>query len=336
MTQMIDTDRFAAQLRPRGIDADSCTVAVTRFDGSLQEQDLTEPINCAGLGRVRHFHQTSAVGWPDNPLPIVPAARALGRDPGDTLRAQVFQNAICNWRCWYCYVDYPLLSGNPAHSEQRTTIELVDLFAAEPERPCVIDLTGGQPDLVPEWVPWMLDALADRDLAEQVYLWSDDNLSNDYFFQKLTPAQRRRLDTATNYGKVCCFKGYDARSFAFNTSAAPELFDRQFALMARLLRETELDVYTYVTLTSPTEDGVEDAVAEFVDRLQDLDPNLPLRTVPLQIRAFTPTRPRMTAVHDRALATQELAIEAWNTQLQARYPEDARATSICDVHLRRH
>lgn len=335
MTTVIDTDRFSTQLRRRGVDVEARRLLITRFDGSAQERDLTEPANCAGLGRLRHFRRATDAGWPENPLPIDPASCALHLPPDDLLRAQVFQNAVCNWRCWYCYVDFPLLSGNPEHSEMRSAAELVELFAEQPDRPAVIDLTGGQPDLVPEWVPWMLEALADQSLSDQVFLWSDDNLSNDYFFTKLSAQQRATVDAATMYGKVCCFKGYDAQSFAFNTAAGAGLFDRQFEVMGRLLRETRIDLYGYATFTSPSDDGLDRAMVDFVDRLQALDLNLPLRLVPLQIGAFTPTEQRMRAEHHRALMIQEDAIAAWNEEVAGRYRDEERKARICDVPLRR-
>ena len=40
--------------------------------------------------------------------------------------------------------------------------ELVELYLDEPEPPPMIDLTGGQPDLTPEWVPWTMEELAGR------------------------------------------------------------------------------------------------------------------------------------------------------------------------------
>jgi uncharacterized Fe-S cluster-containing radical SAM superfamily protein len=335
-TRAIDTDRISPQLRARGIDLQARELLITRFDGSEQEQDFSEPSNCAGLGRIRHFHRQTSDGWPENTLPIEAAARALDISPApDILRAQVFQNAVCNWRCWYCYVDFPLLSGNREHAEMRSAEELVGLYLQEANPPVVIDLTGGQPDLVPEWVPWMIEALAARGLAHEVYLWSDDNLSNDYFFTKLTPVQRAAIDDCASYGKVCCFKGFDSRSFAFNTGAAPELFDRQFALMGRLLRETQLDLYAYATFTTPEDARLDDSMAVFVDRLQALDRNLPLRLVPLQVEAFTPTQPRMHAEHHRALAVQEEAIAAWNAELSTRFTLAELDLPICDVELER-
>ena len=100
-------------------------------------------------------------GWPHNPLPIDPACRALRLSNDDALQAQVFQNAACNWRCWYCYVPFRLLDAVEAAGAWLSADDLVDLYLRESEatRPGMIDLTGGQPELVPEWVPWMMEAL---------------------------------------------------------------------------------------------------------------------------------------------------------------------------------
>lgn len=331
----IDTERFSEQMRSRGVDRASRTLRITNFAGSQQEQDFTEPANCDGCGRVRHFRRKTSDGWPENPLPIDPAARALGLTPPPAmLEAQVFQNAVCNWRCWYCFVDFELLSGSQDHSQMLTAEELVARYQADPRQPRMIDLTGGQPDLVPEWVPWMIEALERAGLARSVYLWSDDNLSNDYFWRYLTAEERSKLEGYEMYGKVCCFKGFDRHSFAFNTSAAPELFDRQLELMGRLITDTTIDLYAYATFTTDRPDHIETNVADFVDRLQELDPALPLRTVPLEIAAFTPVGPRMSDDRKRALALQREAVAAWNAAIAARFDEADRARSVCDVALR--
>jgi uncharacterized Fe-S cluster-containing radical SAM superfamily protein len=332
----IDTERFSEQMRSRGVDREARTLRITSFAGSQQEQDFTEPANCDGFGRVRHFRRQTSAGWPENPLPIDPAATALGLDPPlDALEAQVFQNAVCNWRCWYCFVDFELLSGSQEHSQMLTAEELVAFYQADPRQPTMIDLTGGQPDLVPEWVPWMIEALERADLGRSVYLWSDDNLSNDYFWRYLTAEERSRLEGYEMYGKVCCFKGFDRHSFAFNTAAAPELFDRQLELMSRLISDTTIDLYAYATFTTDRMERIEVSMSDFVDRLQELDPVLPLRTVPLEIAAFTPVGPRMSEDRERALALQHDAVAAWNAELAARFSDADRARSICDVSLRR-
>lgn len=332
----IDTEPFAAQLRTRAIDLEGGRVLISRLVGSAQEVDLTVPANCNGYGRVRHFRLATAEGWPANPLPIAPACRALGIVPvPEMMTALVFQNAACAWRCWYCFVPEELLKADPNHSAWFTAAELVDFYRQISTAPRIIDLSGGSPDLVPEWTPWMMRALADAGLTETTYLWTDDNLSTTYLFDALPPADLALLRRYRNYGRVCCIKGFDARSFAFNTRAAPPDYDRQFDILRRVLN-LGLDVYGYVTLTSPHEDGVAQSIADLMDRLQAIDPNYPLRVIPLRIQVFTPVEQRLTrdCARERSLAVQEEAIAAWMGELERRFSADLLALQICDVPLR--
>jgi len=329
---MIDTEPYSEQLRSKGVDASRQALLISDLRGSAQEDDLSEPVNCGGYGRVRHFDARTSSGWPDNPLPAAPAASALRLAPSARIRAQVFQNAVCNWRCWYCFVPFTLLSGNPAHSKWFTASDLVDAYLALADRPPVLDLSGGQPDLVPEWVPWTLQALDERG-ASDVYLWSDDNLSTDYFWRYLTDSQRALIAAHPRYGRVCCFKGFDAESFAFNTRAAPELFARQLDLFGRLVA-TGMDVYAYVTLTGPSTDRVGEKVARFVDCLQEITEPLPLRTIPLEIQAWNPVTPRIGAAQRVALLVQAEAVAAWNAEIAARFTERERRRPVTEIRLR--
>jgi len=329
---VINTEKFSSALRGRSIDLDGRRIRLTNFHGTEQEKDLTVPPNCQDLGRVRHFRRQTSPGWPLNPLPIDPAGKALGLPSASVLRSQVFQNAACNWRCWYCFVPFSLLSANLNHSKMVGVDRMIDLYLAETDRPLVIDLTGGQPDLVPEWIPWIMQELLDRGLENDVYLWSDDNLSNDYFWRFLSDKQIDLVATYANYGRVCCFKGFDAESFQFNTRAEATLFDSQFDLFSRLAR-LGFDIYAYVTLTTPNGSGIYDKIREFVDRLQDIDENLPLRTVPLEIKVFTPVEPRLEDIHGHAIQHQQEAIAAWNQELCRRFSRDLRSGPICDVPL---
>lgn len=329
----INTDVISARYREQSVDLSGRRLLVTNFHNTEQEEDFTEPANCNGFGRVRHFHRKTSEGWPENPLPIDPACKALGLHPVNMLRAQVFQNASCNWRCWYCFVPFDLLAANRKYSDWLTPARLIDLYLEQPDPPKMIDLTGGQPDLVPEWIPWMMGEARARGLESEIYLWSDDNLSNDYFWRFLSDEAREVIAGYRNYGRVCCFKGFNAESFAFNTLAEPALFDRQFELMGRLLT-VGIDLYGYATITSPSVEGISDDVRRFVDRLQSLDENLPLRTVPLEVEVFTPVLKRLDEVKRLALKNQWLAVEAWQRELESRFSSEDRALNIADVPLR--
>lgn len=328
----IDTEQFSSALRHRAIILGEEKILIARLAGSEQEKDLIEPVNCEGYGRVRHFRLLQFDDWSPNPLPILPAAKALGRPHSTELRAQVFQNAACNWRCWYCYVDFDRLSANRRVSEYFTADQLISLFLEEPDRPEVIDLSGGQPDLVPEWILWTMQALYRNGLAGKVFLWSDDNLSNRYHWNFLSAADRQFIARYPRYARVGCFKGFDPDSFSFNTRATPELFDEQFGIFASLLAEG-YDMYAYVTLTSTPHPAVATQIKSFVDRLQGIHPLLPLRTVPLKVMAFTPTKGRMSPTHTDALAFQHAAHKAWVDELEARFAPADRALPITEIRI---
>src|SRR5437588_3982315 len=134
-----------------------------------------------------------------------------------------------------------------------------------------------------------------------------------------------------NYGKVCCFKGFDQRSFAFNTGASPELFDRQFEIYRKHLG-LGLDLYAYVTFTSPIGENIGAAMREFIDRLQSLHPKLPLRTIPLEIRNFTPMEQRrLQSTHEDAIRNQQTAVRFWNDEIEKRFSSADRSLPIYAV-----
>ena len=332
--KLIQTDKFSDSLRRKGIDLNNKKILVTRFSGSKQEKDFTVPANCNGLGRIRHFRRHAESIWV-NPLPMDPAQKSLGLMSSGDIRAQVFQNAVCNWRCWYCYVDFDLLSGNQNHSEWVSADDLIDLYLENVDRPDMIDLSGGQPDLVPEWTAWMIDALSRRGLADSVYLWSDDNLSNDYFFRFLTPNQIDKIASYPNYGRVGCFKGIDGESFEFNTQAESSIFERQFDIFRRLL-DVGIDLYGYVTLTVPNGKNLKGKIDAFLDRLQSVHENLPLRTVPLKIGIFTPVKERPQVGQAESLLNyQDEAIQFWREAIDQRFSSELIHTKISDISLKK-
>ncbi|MBS1616813.1 MAG: radical SAM protein [Bacteroidetes bacterium] len=330
---MIDTVKVSLTLRDKAINQDEQSVLITNFANSLQEKDLTEPHNCHGFGRVRHFRLQTDTGWNINPLPILPCIKALSLEATDMIRAQVFQNAVCNWRCWYCFVDFKLLSGNRQFSDYLTCETLLDYYQEQESPPVMIDLTGGQPDLTPEWIPWMMDALIRRGLDKKIYLWSDDNLSNDYFWRYLSKEQIERVRSYTNYGRVCCFKGIDELSFHHNTNAEPSGFELQFELVEKLLG-LGIDLYSYITLPALPETNFKDAIASFCDKIQAIDPNYLLRIVPLKIFEFSPVVARVKDLQTRLLEGQAIAINYWNDEISKRFSIAELALPITDVVLK--
>ena len=170
-----------------------------------------------------------------------------------------------------------------------------------------------------------------RDLRGTVYLWSDDNLSCDYFWRYLSQAQQELVVTYPFYGRATCLKGFDKESVEYNTNAEASSFEFQFNLLRRLVK-SGMDVYVYVTLTTPNPADIADKMKRFVDRLQEIDENLPLRTVPLEIQEFSPVRSRLRDNHRAALLHQWTAVDAWNHELTLRY-SSRRLFLISNVKL---
>lgn len=181
----------------------------------------------------------------------------------------------------------------------------------------------------------MMAELTSRGLERDVYLWSDDNLSTDYLWRHLSLADIDRMVDYRNYGRVGCFKGFDALSFSFNTRAESGLFDRQFELMDRLIG-LGLDVYAYATFTTPArpESAIRSEMVRFLDRLQQIDDNLPLRTMPLEVTVFTPVQSRMHRQEKAAIANQYIAISTWEEEMARRYTDVQRARNVADVPMR--
>ena len=317
MKQLIDLDQNNAMMRARCVDAAREAVMVSRIGGSQQEADLTLSANFGGLGRIRHFRHEWIGNWPANPYPGLPAARALGTELSSITRAQLIQIAGCGMRCWYCFVPYRMLSGVEAISTWITAADLVDLYEAEEDRPPIIVLSGGSPDIAPEWVAWVLAELDARGLGDRTFLWSDDNLSS---FAMLEPGFRPHLDLlrrSGNYGKVVCLKGFDEASFTFNTQVTPDGFERQLAILDGYF-DLGLNLYGYITLTSEGLDGAADGIRRLMDRIQAGSGDFLGRLLPLRVTKYGPMVSRLDPSRSASLRHQDQVLEFWLEELGRR------------------
>lgn len=326
------SEKIPLQCRQKVYRPDTGQFLLSMIAGSEQAEDLSAPPNCGGYGRIHHFRRRVDIGWMDDPLPIDPACKALGLSYVDMLETQVFQLAVCNLHCWYCFVPTILKCAQAETSQWFTAEEMIDTFLKEKNHPCIIDLSGGNPELVPEWIIQTMKTLDKKGLSEKIYLWSDDTLTTDYTFQFLSKEDLSYFKNYRNYGKVCCFKGFDPASFSFNSGLPGNMFYKQFEHFHRYL-ELGLDLYGYVTITAEDYSGIEGRVDEFMDRLQTIHPLLPLRVVPLKIFQFSPTKTRTAEKHMRAIEQQSLAAVAWKKQLNSRFSTEQLETRISDINL---
>ncbi|WP_431205529.1 hypothetical protein ACQ86E_11800 [Bradyrhizobium betae] len=202
-------------------------------------------------------------------------------------------------------------------SEWLDADEMIDRYLAEPEQPRIIDLSGGSPDLVPEWIAWTMDALRSREMTRSVYLWSDDNLSSDLLVQPSQSNLLREIERYEGYGRVCCLKGFDKVSFAFTTGASEEGFERQLEILKQYSR-TSIDLYGYITLACPLVKDIKGRVQQLLDRLQAMSPEFVRRIVPLRIEQFSPMLSRMNVARSEGLKYQDEVASVWVEELSSR------------------
>lgn len=306
--------------------------SISRIGDSKQSHDLSVPANCNGFGRIHHFRKLASPDWLEDFLPAYPAYKALGLPFQEGINAQVFQISVCNLNCWYCFVPEELRCGNDINSKWITTDQLIEMYCDEAEKPKVIDLSGGNPELVPEWVVEMMKSIENKGLADSVYLWSDDSLSTDAFFRYLNPDDIDYLKNYKNYGKVCCFKGFDFESFHFNSSLPRHHFFIQKEMFRRYY-QIGLDIYGYITITTNNLENIEKKVSNFMDYLQSINKSLPLRIVPLRIMVFGAMEHRLDDERRQALKNQEVVLCVWKNELERRFTRDQINKRICDVNI---
>lgn len=314
----INVDVFSNTLRQKAMKKETGQFLITNFLGSDQAKDISQ-INCRGFGRVRSLSQTAAPNWINSCVRYRVASARLRLTDEESKYCQVFQNAVCNYRCWFCYVDYELLKGDPSHAAYLTVDQILDLFLAETQKVNIIALSGGQPDLIPEWAPWFIKALIQRGLDEKYFVWVDDNLSTEFAWEYLTKGDWEVMKSYRNIGRLCGIKGYSRETFFENTNVRPEFFDRQIQTLGRLVKES-IDVYIELALTTSNPSNLQKEMASFFDLLQQrVHHNIPLRINPTHIRLYSPTQNRMSANRSAAIKNQYCALEAFLEERSKRF-----------------
>lgn len=326
--RMTDTQEWS-RLRSRLLCPSRQAIRLANLYDTSQSLDIGKPINYGGFGRIHHFSEQQRPEWIADPLPAVPAARKLGCSVEEARVAQIFQIPACNLRCWYCFVDYSSLSPEACNTRLFDVCELVRGLPKPPGNPRVLDLSGGNPGLVPEWLLWTVRALRDE-RRDDVMLWVDDNLTVSLYSSVLSSTELQEIIGYPLFSSVGCFKGFDDESFAFNSGRPKQEFASQFRVFESLFN-FGWDIYAYVTFTCPTTERLPDRMRGFVDLLQDIDENLPLRTVPLEIRRYSPMEQRIDQSREEALGNQYEALALWNAEIENRFCLDQRTKPICDI-----
>ncbi|MDW9970420.1 hypothetical protein GOB98_10515 [Sinorhizobium meliloti] len=326
----LTSDNFGSSARQRFIDGQLVLrdklvrraeqqILVAHLIGSHQAEDEYSYVNCEGVGRERvytsfqlHFDERQRPG---------PAAARFGRlETGRPIRTQVFQVAGCDLRCWYCFVDFQLLSGLNNRGRWLTAQDLFELMKSSGEYPPVIELSGGQVELVPEWTLWMMRELERLRLDGEIAVWSDDNLTSDFFWRFLSPTEQSYVKSFPRYSRAVCLKGFDEESFEVNTGFPGEIFLRQIEILNRLISEDfPLVIYLTVVDKARPDEVVEAKMASFAQILEAIRPGLSRDVIPLRMASFRNMMRRANSHRLEMFGLQRARFCAWQKTVETHF-----------------
>lgn len=302
--------------------------------GTSMEEKAKLGVNCDGFGRKRIFKRNKYSDWVDNPLPFAPYSIVMGEKSVDELAVQVFQIAKCNLNCWWCFLPDDYKNCNINHTKWFTVEDLLELFIRDTKGTVkVIDISGGNPELVPEFTLRFMSGLEKYGLAEKIYLWSDDVLTTDFLFTKLSEAQVQYMSKYQRYGKVACFKGIDDESFCYNTCVTVSEHQKQLT-MAKKYIDLGFDIYFYVILTMPNMKNINNKISTFIDKLQGIAYYLPLRVVPIKIMKFANNMHRFNAMREVSIFNQFEVLALWKEEIAKRYTSCEIESDISSLPLK--
>jgi uncharacterized Fe-S cluster-containing radical SAM superfamily protein len=307
-----NTNNLCAPIRSIAFNEEKKKFLISNLHNTLEAEDHYTSLNCDGFGRIRNY-QYFKLHLSNSILPVKPLLRTLKKSL--PFKTQVFQIMGCNWRCWYCFVDYKLLGVNQKYGHYFTTNELLELYLNNSiNETDIIDLSGGQPDLIPEWCLNFARSIDDHNLSGKIHLWMDDSLSSFNLWRYLSKTEIKYLSAFPLHSRACCLKGYNEESFIYNTTSTKIHYNNQFLILDKLIRDG-FDLYVYVNFTTPSTREINKDINVFIEKLMRIHPLLPLRTIPLKVTPFSTMSKRLKSDFNVALLNQNIIFDLWAERL---------------------
>lgn len=209
-------------------------------------------------------------------------------DPRDFTKVFTFQLNACTYDCNYCYVPLVLKTANREWGKFFKAKEIVDSFLEIREKynleMSVLRASGGEifciaPDLVYE----IYSELKKRNLDKEIYFWIDTNLSTRKILEEFE-SELREMFKEKNVGIVGCFKGTCGEDFEILTGRTQKFYKKQFEC-TEFLMDLKADLYLYLPALVYGKDlkEVREKLEFFIENLEKINKNLPLRTEMLVI-----------------------------------------------------
>lgn len=244
--------------------------------------DSYHQINHEGFGRIRNFKYFSFHIKTD----ILDRRRFLRLNEAgkwcNQFQSQVFQIGVCPLRCRYCFVDKENLDGTNPYSKFLKPIEVLQMFLESWPNVRNLDLSGGSPDLCPEFLFELLTEIERANLKGKMTIWVESNLDINYY-SKLSRNKLEYIVTFPNFHLLCSLKGWDSSSVAYNTRNTTS-FDLQLEGLHFFHQQNfPFSVYL-VFIGHKIADNQE--VAALYSQLKRISCELPERCIPLYIKKF--------------------------------------------------
>jgi len=257
----------------------------------------------------------------DSPTTI---AWKMEGDWRDYAHHAIVQIGSCNFRCFYCYVDYRFLAGrNVIHVTAEDILSAFlrhrDALAQEGVRLNVLRISGGEPLLAPDLTLSCLKMLRQAGLDNEVCIKTETNLSplvpTDRGCAAAQWADLREFREFRNFIMHPTFHGIDGDSLQRNASAPWDEFEMMLDAV-RTLIDLEIDFYPSFGANTVTPGTVD----PFFRALKDIHPKLPLRVA---VRKFdlgyeSPATRDNTRRNIQVFDGRE-TIRRWHDLLQAEY-----------------
>jgi len=267
--------------------------------------------------------------------PYSAAYRLEGKngDPKKYNKSLTVQVAGCNYDCNFCYVPKGQKTADTKYGKYFSAKEIIEIFSEarkESEEPLnVIRISGGEPIIVPEIILDVYRELEKMDLKE-VYIWIDTNISTSKYLEK-SESDLKDVMKKKNIGVVGCFKGVCREDFSMITCAKPEFYEKQFET-AKLFLDWKTDFYIYLPALV-YEDNIENKIKEFIERIQTLNKNLPLRVEVIQIVEYAAAAVNIAekAKEGRPLpkTDQKIFFDLWYNKLLPKYYSKGMLGKFC-------
>ena len=270
--------------------------------------------------------------------PSYSAGYRMDGDPRKFSKVFTIQLAGCDYDCNYCYVPKELNVANPKLGKYFSVEEIIDHFLLAKENSKepmnVIRISGGNPTIVPEIIIDIYNEIKNRQL--NVYLWIDSNLSTPKYLEDLGDEIKDILKQK-NVGVVGCFKGTDKNDFAIITGAEAEYYEEQFET-AKWFLDCGTDFYIYLPALV-YENKIEEKLKRFIERLRELNKNLPLRVEMLVVIDYPWAKLNMDRAEKigRALpkTDQRIILDLWSNKLLPQfYSQEELDKYCCQVKLK--